>query len=493
MAILGLYLVVIERGLRIAASAGDDFRSLLAAGLALVVGVQAFIIAAGNLKLIPLTGITLPFISYGGSSLLVNGIVVGLLLALSDKGVEPPPAPKPRRTALAAGALTAPRAAPDGAAAQPVSRSIAHVGLALTLAFGDPRGGRRLLAGRPLRGAVDRAGQPGGRRRPPRNVVRGEIIDRDGNGPRDERDRRERRALPRLRRPGGRAVVGYASRRYGTAGLERSLRRRADRPERSRPDPEPAQEVPGRPVRPADADAVALAAAPAGGDPRPRGGQRAPSSCSTRGPARSSPSPRPRSTTPRRSPTRPPRTEGSPRSATTPTSRSSPGRRRAATCRARSSRSSPRSPALAPARSTPTTTFPDQAAAEQDGPRRQRLPDPRAPRRPGADVRPRRRDGGLVEHLVRARRPRDRRRQPRSSTPSGWVRGAAAVRPADGRLAGDRRRAARRRAASRTTSSSRTPSYGQARDVRHAAPDGARRGDGGQRRRADAAATSSPR
>ena len=74
---------------------GDEFRALLAAGLSLVVGVQAFIIAAGNLKLIPLTGITLPFISYGGSSLLVNGIVVGLLLALSDKGVEPPPAPKP--------------------------------------------------------------------------------------------------------------------------------------------------------------------------------------------------------------------------------------------------------------------------------------------------------------------------------------------------------------------------------------------------------------
>src|SRR6185503_19861701 len=95
LAVLGLYLVVIERGLRIAASAGDDFRSLLAAGLALVVGVQAFIIAAGNLKLIPLTGITLPFISYGGSSLLVNGIVVGLLLALSDKGVEPPPPPRP--------------------------------------------------------------------------------------------------------------------------------------------------------------------------------------------------------------------------------------------------------------------------------------------------------------------------------------------------------------------------------------------------------------
>jgi len=97
LAILGLYLVVIERGLRIAASAADDFRAILAAGLSLVIGVQAFIIAAGNLKLIPLTGITLPFISYGGSSLLTNGLVVGLLIALSDRGAEPPPPPQAAR------------------------------------------------------------------------------------------------------------------------------------------------------------------------------------------------------------------------------------------------------------------------------------------------------------------------------------------------------------------------------------------------------------
>ena len=94
MAILGLYLVVVERGLRIGAAAADDFRSLLAIGLALVIGIQAFIIAAGNLKVLPLTGVTLPFISYGGSSLLANALVVGLLLALSDKGVEPPPPPR---------------------------------------------------------------------------------------------------------------------------------------------------------------------------------------------------------------------------------------------------------------------------------------------------------------------------------------------------------------------------------------------------------------
>ena len=107
MAILGLFLVVVERGLRIAASAADDFRALLAAGLSLVIGTQALIIVAGNLKLIPLTGITLPFISYGGSSLLVNGIIVGLLLALSDRGVEPPPPPRPRgRIARLTGRVT---------------------------------------------------------------------------------------------------------------------------------------------------------------------------------------------------------------------------------------------------------------------------------------------------------------------------------------------------------------------------------------------------
>jgi cell division protein FtsW (lipid II flippase) len=96
LAVLALYLVVVERGLRIAASAADAFRALLAAGLALVVGVQAFVIAAGDLRLIPLTGITLPFVSYGGSSLLVNAVVVGLLLALSDRGIEPPPPPRTR-------------------------------------------------------------------------------------------------------------------------------------------------------------------------------------------------------------------------------------------------------------------------------------------------------------------------------------------------------------------------------------------------------------
>ena len=79
------YLVLAERGLRIAARAPDEFQALLAAGLTLVIVLQAALIMAANLRLVPLTGVTLPFISYGGSSLLTNSLVVGLLLALSDR------------------------------------------------------------------------------------------------------------------------------------------------------------------------------------------------------------------------------------------------------------------------------------------------------------------------------------------------------------------------------------------------------------------------
>jgi cell division protein FtsW (lipid II flippase) len=91
LAILALYGIIAQRGLRIAATAADDFRALLAAGLTMVIVVQAAIIIGGNLRVIPLTGVTLPLVSYGGSSLLVNGAIVGLLLALSDRGAEPPP------------------------------------------------------------------------------------------------------------------------------------------------------------------------------------------------------------------------------------------------------------------------------------------------------------------------------------------------------------------------------------------------------------------
>ncbi|MBI3967188.1 MAG: FtsW/RodA/SpoVE family cell cycle protein [Chloroflexi bacterium] len=85
LALVMLYLVLIFRGYQIAVWARDGFQQLLATGLTTVLALQALIIMSGSLKLIPLTGITLPFVSYGGSSLLANCIIVGLLLAVSER------------------------------------------------------------------------------------------------------------------------------------------------------------------------------------------------------------------------------------------------------------------------------------------------------------------------------------------------------------------------------------------------------------------------
>ncbi len=77
---------VVVRGLRVAvAQPGRPFHSLLAIGLSLLLGIQSLLIMGGVLKLIPLTGVTLPFFSYGGSSLLMNFISIGLLLRLSTE------------------------------------------------------------------------------------------------------------------------------------------------------------------------------------------------------------------------------------------------------------------------------------------------------------------------------------------------------------------------------------------------------------------------
>ncbi len=82
-AIIGIYLLLIYRGFRIAIEALDPFSQLLAAGLTSIFAIQTIIIAAGNMKLFPLTGIPLPFLSYGGSSILANYIIIGILLRIS--------------------------------------------------------------------------------------------------------------------------------------------------------------------------------------------------------------------------------------------------------------------------------------------------------------------------------------------------------------------------------------------------------------------------
>lgn len=83
-AMLMLYAVLVQRGLRTAVTIKDPFGQLLAAGLAIVLGLQTIIVAGGVTRLVPLTGLTTPLLSAGGSSLVANWIAIGLLLRISD-------------------------------------------------------------------------------------------------------------------------------------------------------------------------------------------------------------------------------------------------------------------------------------------------------------------------------------------------------------------------------------------------------------------------
>jgi cell division protein FtsW (lipid II flippase) len=78
-------MVFVARGMRIALIAQDGFSKLLATGLTFGLALQTFIIVGGVLRVVPLTGITLPFVSYGGSSILSNFVMLALLLLVSNR------------------------------------------------------------------------------------------------------------------------------------------------------------------------------------------------------------------------------------------------------------------------------------------------------------------------------------------------------------------------------------------------------------------------
>jgi cell division protein FtsW (lipid II flippase) len=102
-AVLLLFLVLVGKALKTAIEQQDGFGKLLATGLAAILGIQTFIIVGGVMRVIPLTGVTLPFVSYGGSSLLSNYILLALLIRVSSgaktpAAVEATPKPTPKRS-----------------------------------------------------------------------------------------------------------------------------------------------------------------------------------------------------------------------------------------------------------------------------------------------------------------------------------------------------------------------------------------------------------
>lgn len=204
LALLALVAVLVHRGLHLAQRTKSPFEGLLAGGIATLLGLQTWVIVAGNTKLIPITGVTLPFLSYGGSSLVTSLIATGLLLNLSA----------PHRPALSL-PLPASRTLP------PLRKTAGHLGSALLLLVGIAglgTGAWTVIRAEELRTYPTNAH----RILDELQIRRGRIVDRRGTVLADidvDEDGFVTRTYPV---PEAAPVVGYATLAYGTAGIEGS-------------------------------------------------------------------------------------------------------------------------------------------------------------------------------------------------------------------------------------------------------------------------------
>lgn len=188
--------LILARGLIVALRASDSFRRYLAAGIVAYLGIQSLLIIGGNIRLVPLTGVTLPFVSYGGSSLLTSFFALFLLLVISNlEDDEPAPLPSPKPYSLLAGIF-----------------AFGFAACALTVAWWAIVRGPDLLTrtDNPRRAIADRY------------VPRGELVDKNNqpiNITTGESGSFNREYLyPELA-----PITGYTHPVFGQAGLEASL------------------------------------------------------------------------------------------------------------------------------------------------------------------------------------------------------------------------------------------------------------------------------
>lgn len=198
LGMIAIIWLILARGLIIALRAPDNFRRYLAAGIVTYLGVQSLLIIGGNLRLVPLTGVTLPFVSYGGSSLLTSFIALYLLLAISNlEDEEPAPLKSPVTYNILAG--------------------IFALGLAACALTGS---WWALVRGDDLLTRTDNAR----RAIADRYVLRGEIVDKN-NQPINITTGRSGSYIREYLYPDLAPISGYTNPIYGQAGLEASLDR----------------------------------------------------------------------------------------------------------------------------------------------------------------------------------------------------------------------------------------------------------------------------
>lgn len=195
LAIIALFGVLMLRGFRAAVHARQPFGRFLAAGLTAGLVIQAWVIMAGNAKLAPIAGVTLPFVSYGGSSILTSFIALAFLLRLSDSQPAQPPAPD--------------------ACQQPLFNLSYVLSAALAL-LALACGYWAILRAETLRAREDNPRRVLYEQR----IVRGRILDREGTILSDVTVADDGTVTRRYPVPEAAPAVGYYSLRYGTGGIE---------------------------------------------------------------------------------------------------------------------------------------------------------------------------------------------------------------------------------------------------------------------------------